>query len=93
MKYFNLIFLLVFSNTYANTSTCYGTTSNGRLVAGVQLPSGGKNFEQYSSIARLVGRTYVHSDVKTIILNAYASLESEQAEKVYKYAETGFNLD
>lgn len=90
MKYFNLILLLVFSNSYAETSTCYGTTSNGKLVAGVQLPSEGKNFEQYSGIARLAGRTYVHSNVRTIILNAYASLETEQSEKVYKYAETGF---
>jgi len=90
MKYFNLILLLLFSNAYADTSTCYGTTSTGRLVAGERLPSEGKNFEQYSSIARLAGRTYVHSNVKNIILKAYASLESEQPEKVYKYAETGF---
>ncbi len=74
----------------AKTSTCYGTTSNGRLESGVKLPSSGKNFESYSTIARLAGRTYVHSSVKEIIIEAYKTLETEQPNKVYKYAESGF---
>lgn len=77
-------------NIYAESSTCYGTTSKGRLENGVQLPSFGKNFEGYSSIARLTGRTYVHSEVKQIILAAYKNLEQEMPEKKFKYAETGF---
>jgi penicillin-insensitive murein endopeptidase len=76
--------------THANESVCYGTTSNGRLENGVQLPSKGKNYEGYSSIARLAGRTYVHSVVNKIFINAYASLEVTEPEKVFKYAETGF---
>lgn len=71
-------------------STCYGTTANGRLENGVKLPSTGKNFVSYSTIAGLAGRTYVHSTVRSIILAAYQSLESEQPNKVFKYAETGF---
>lgn len=74
----------------AETSTCYGSTSNGRLENGVQLPSNGNNYIGYSSIARIAGRTYVHSTVKDIIVNSYRKLETEQPEKVYKYAETGF---
>ena len=35
MKYFILIVLFVSSGAYANSSTCYGTTSNGRFVFGI----------------------------------------------------------
>jgi len=92
MKYSYLILFFLVTNASAKvkSSTCYGITKNGWLESGVQLPEQGKNFETYSSLAGLVGRTYVHSSVNTIILNAYASLEIEQPEKVYKYAETGF---
>ena len=86
-----LAILLIFPlSAYAQDSTCYGTTSNGHLEHGVQLPSEGANFVGYSSVARLAGRTYVHSSVKDIILAAYSDLEKEQPKKVYKYAEAGF---
>ena len=74
----------------ANQSTCYGTTSNGRLEGGVQLPSSGSNYVSYSTMARLAGRTYVHSEVNEIIVEAYNSLEKTMPGKVFKYAETGF---
>lgn len=74
----------------AESSTCYGTTSSGRLENGVQLPAEGENYVSYSAIARMAGRTYVHSSVRDIIVAAYKDLEQEQPEKVYKYAETGF---
>ena len=57
---------------------------------GVELPSEGKNFVSYSTIAEWGGRTYVHSAVRRIILDAYKSLEISHPDKVYKYAETGF---
>jgi len=60
------------------------------LENGVQLPAEGKNYMGYSIFARLSGRTFVHSEVKKIIISAYKSLEKEQPSKVYKYAETGF---
>jgi len=90
MKKLIFLFLLLPLNSYAETSTCFGTTSDGRLENGVQLPEKGKNFVTYSSVAHLAGRTYVHSLVKNIIINAYAALEYEQPNKVFKYAETGF---
>jgi len=74
----------------AKESTCYGTTSKGRLDNGIALPSSGFNYVGYSTIARLAGRTYVHTQVAGIIVNAYKSLEIEQPNKVFKYAETGF---
>lgn len=73
----------------AEKSTCYGTTAKGHLENGVQLPSEGNNFVGYSSVGRLMGRTYVHSEVKNIIVSAYSTLEKEHPNKVYKYAETG----
>lgn len=76
--------------TLVTESTCYGTIANGRLVHGVKLPASGKNFIGYSNTARLLGRTYVHSKVKSIILAAYRSLETTMPDKVFKYAETGF---
>lgn len=71
-------------------STCYGTTAHGRLENGVKLPAEGKNFISYSSLAGVIGRTYVHSTVRAIVLDAYHSLESSHPNKVFKYAETGF---
>tara|TARA_B110000211_G_scaffold177773_1_gene200974 strand:+ start:424 stop:1104 length:681 start_codon:yes stop_codon:yes gene_type:complete len=84
-----LLLLVAPLSAYAQDSTCYGTTSNGHLEHGVQLPSEGTNFVGYSIVARLGGRTYVHSSVKDIMLAAYKDLEEEQPNKVYKYAETG----
>jgi len=85
-----VIFALFSSTVFAETSTCYGTTSNGRLEKGVRLSSEGDNFVSYSSIAEIAGRTYVHSEVRKIILDAYRALNSSQPGKVYKFAETGF---
>ncbi|ODB44823.1 peptidase [Pseudoalteromonas sp. BMB] len=91
----NMKYLLIITFSFplmalAQTSACFGTTSNGSLTNGVKLPSEGKNYVSYSMMARLAGRTYVHSEVRNIIVSAYKDLENEQPTKVYKYAETGF---
>ncbi|MCP9479387.1 replication initiation protein, partial [Marisediminitalea aggregata] len=68
--------MLVFSTVAgAEESVCFGTTGNGRLENGVKLPTSGENYEGYSTIARLAGRTYVHSTVRDIVLSAYTALE------------------
>jgi len=90
IKFITLIFFIFTSVVFSMESTCYGTTSNGRLEKGVQLPSSGKNYTSYSNTAELLGRTYVHSKVKEIIISSYRSLETMMPDKVYKYAETGF---
>lgn len=90
VKYLLLILIMFPLMAVAEKSTCYGTTSNGHLDNGVQLPAEGENYVGYSAVARLAGRTYVHSAVKAIIVSAYKDLEKEQPGKVYKYAETGF---
>lgn len=84
------VFMCLPLSALAQESTCYGSTSNGRLETGVKLPRSGKNFVSYSFIADMAGRTYVHSKVRDILLAAYKELESTQKDKVFKYAETGF---
>lgn len=74
----------------ADESVCFGTTANGRLENGVKLPRDGTNFVAYSDIAWLAGRTYVHSTVRDIVLDAYAQLASDAPNKVFMYAETGW---
>lgn len=87
LQYF-LLFVLS-TSAVAKESTCYGATGSGRLENGVKLPDAGKNFKSYGTIPRLAGRTYVHSKVWQIVVDAYKILETEQPEKRYKYAETG----
>ena len=75
--------------TTSQESTCYGTTKKGRIENAVSLPSKGKNFKAYSALAKMLGRTYVHSTVRDIILNAYASLEVSHPDKIFMHGETG----
>ena len=90
MRYLSALLILLHGSVYAQTSVCYGTTSNGKLESGVQLPTEGVNFVGYSTVARLMGRTYVHSEVKRVVVDAYRILAVEYPDKVFKYAETGF---
>lgn len=85
-----IVFLFFTHVVHSSVSVCHGTTSNGSLENGVELPSDGNNFVSYSTVARLAGRSYVHSSVKSIILNAYKKLEVTMPNTVYKYAETGY---
>lgn len=87
---FILGLLLISFQCAAAESVCYGTTSQGKLENGVQLPPEGNNYISYNTLANLLGRTYVHSKVRDIVVGAYARLESELPNKVFKYAETGY---
>ena len=89
------LLLMLLNQSAAATSAesvCFGTTSMGRLEGGVQLPSAGPNFVSYGSIPETLGRTYVHSKVRDVLLAAYRQLEIEQPGKVFKYAETGAEM-
>lgn len=74
----------------ATQSVCYGSTANGRLAQGVALPAQGENYVAYSALARWLGRTYVHSQVRDIFVASYQRLQQRHPDKVFKYAETGF---
>jgi penicillin-insensitive murein DD-endopeptidase len=85
-----LVFLVAVQPASAAKSVCYGTTAKGRLENGVQLPFSGKNFRAYSRILAGMGRTYVHSWVRTVVVNAYAALEKSHPAKRFVYGETGW---
>jgi penicillin-insensitive murein endopeptidase len=74
----------------APNSNCYGTTSRGALQHGVQLPQRGPNFAAYSELGIAAGRTYVHSTVARIVVEAYAALEKSAPGKRFVYGETGW---
>ncbi len=88
----SIVSLLLLSGSLhaGDPSTCYGTTANGSLENGWELPSRGANFTAYSGMARLLGRTYVHSEVHSLVVAAYAELEESAPGKVFVYGETGF---
>jgi len=66
--------LLLFSGV-VSASTCFGTTSNGRLEGGCKLPLSGENFSAYSSVLSMAGRTYVHCTVRDVLINSFKALQ------------------
>ena len=89
MKTCLFLALLFCSGSVLANSVCGGTTANGYVRNAVKLPSKGDNFTSFSKVAELAGRTYVHSQVKNIIVDAYQALQKSHPDKRYKYAETG----
>lgn len=71
-------------------SVCYGTTSNGKLDNGWKLPASGPNFSSHWAVGTLVGRSYVHSSVYSVVLEAYEQLATEMPDRVFVYGETGW---
>lgn len=71
-------------------STCLGAVNRGSLENGWKLPEFGPNFETYSGLGALLGRTYVHSSVHEILLTSYADLEHTHPQLRFIYGETGF---
>jgi penicillin-insensitive murein endopeptidase len=82
--------MLVAASTQAGDSTCFGTSSNGRLEGGRQIPESGTNFTPYSSLGVALGRTYVHAKVATSIADSYKALEAAAPGKKYVYGESGW---
>lgn len=89
---FLLILLLSVPCAFAEKkpSICYGTTKDGRLENGWQLPLFGKNYEAYSSLGVITGRNYVHSKVYEVTVAAYKILEFTVPDTVFVYGESGF---
>lgn len=84
------IFLPICALSVASASTCYGTPGKGRLENGVQLPRSGPNFEPYSSLGVVAGRTHAHSSVVKTVADAYAALAHSTPEVRYVYGESGW---
>ena len=84
-------FALMMFVSWANAeSTCYGTPNKGRIEKSIQLPDHGSNFSAYSYLGVILGRTYVHTLVRDIIVEAYGALASAAPGKVFVYGETGW---
>ncbi|MBT8065836.1 MAG: penicillin-insensitive murein endopeptidase [Gammaproteobacteria bacterium] len=71
-------------------SVCYGTTSNGKLENGWKLPALGSNFSTHWTVGRMVGRSFVHSSVHSVLLDAYEQLANKMPDRVFVYGETGW---
>jgi penicillin-insensitive murein endopeptidase len=84
-----VVFVATDQSSAESTSTCFGSTANGRLENAWKLPSSGTNFKTYSHVGRLAGRTYVHSKVGSVILDAYAEVQKTMPDVIFVYGETG----
>lgn len=73
-------------------STCYGTPADGRLENGVSLPLSGENFQAYSTLGWMLGRTYVHDRVRQAVLGAWRALETSAPGITWVYGETGWPM-
>jgi penicillin-insensitive murein DD-endopeptidase len=74
---------------WAADSTCYGTSKQGKLDNAVALPPQGENYVAYHAEPVQAGRTYVHSTVARIIVDAYAELAKAMPDRQFMYGETG----
>ena len=80
--------ILISASAFA-ASTCYGSPNKGRVEQAVQLPSSGPNFSAYSAIGVNLGRTYVHTAVRDVLVTVFANLARTHPTKVFVYGETG----
>ena len=87
-----LLVTLIGSASGQESSTCYGTTSDGSLKNGWKLPSRGANYSTYSPVGSFIGRTYVHSDVHAVVVDAYSKLAKSVPDKIFVYGETGLKI-
>jgi penicillin-insensitive murein endopeptidase len=92
LRFLILVCTYVLSAPWASAveSICYGRVAQGRLEGGVQLPTSGKNYAAYNDAGVALGRTYVHSKVKEVVLDAYRALEQSAPSKHFIYGETGW---
>jgi penicillin-insensitive murein endopeptidase len=73
----------------ALASTCFGSSGSGRIEGAVPLPLAGVNFAAYSKLGLKLGRTYVHTQVRDVVLDAYSTLSRSTPDVQYVYGETG----
>jgi penicillin-insensitive murein endopeptidase len=71
-------------------SRSIGTPARGRLEHGKRLPTAGPNFRAYSRVAALLGRNSVHDRVRSVVVEAYAVLDSAAPGVTFVYGETGW---
>lgn len=80
----------LFADGGGRPSTCLGRPGHGGLRDGWKLPRSGDNFRAYSDVGWVAGRTYVHSRVHALVLEAYAKLARALPQQRFVYGETGW---
>ena len=71
----NSVFIVFESDAQSRS---VGYNDSGRLENGKRLPTSGANFCAYSRFSTLLGRNSVHNVIRTVILEAYATLEKNR---------------
>ena len=71
-------------------SVSRGTSSHGELIRGRRLPTRGKNYETYSPLGSVIGRTHLHSTIRSTVLAAYDDLLQTHPDHRFVFAETGW---
>lgn len=61
-------------NLHSNKSTSLGSVSNGNLKNGAIFPFSGPNFNYFDTTSYLANRGFLNSDIKEIVLKAYAEM-------------------
>lgn len=89
------LFLYIFPNSLLwfendRPSKSSGHVANGTVTNAKRVPLRGKNYSTYSFPAYLVGRTYVNSKVRDVILDAYKICQSSCPATTFVLGETGF---
>lgn len=74
----------------AADSRCHGTVGHGSIEDSVKLPLSGPNFEAYSALGVVLGRTHVHSKVADVVGAAYAAMAVTVPDARFVYGETGW---
>jgi penicillin-insensitive murein endopeptidase len=72
------------------SSESLGSVNSGSLKHGKRLPTSGTNFRAYSRLGATLGRNSVHGEVRDVVLDAYAHLQSEGIAHRFVYGETGW---
>jgi len=72
------------------TSQCMGTTSDGSLAGGLQLPLEGPSFRPYCLPCVDAGRTHGHQPVIESVVAAYFQMAESHPGTMFVYGEIGF---
>lgn len=73
----------------ALASTCFGSSGSGRIEGAVALPLKGANFGAYTELGLMLGRTFVHAQVRDVVLGAYSIVDRSMPGVGFVYGETG----
>jgi penicillin-insensitive murein DD-endopeptidase len=70
-----------------NPSISTGRSTSGSIRNAKRMPTDGANFQTYSRIGSLIGRTHVHDTLRLVIYQTYATIHKEQPDLKFVYGE------